>query len=102
MVCPDLAIITTIAPVHMEHFDSEEQIAEAKAEIFEGVKAGGAVILNRDNQWFEYLAAKAETKKLQVYSFGEHKEADMRLTNCLEAANGFSCAGKAGRRRGRF
>ncbi len=89
MVKPDIAIITTIAPVHIEHFDNGiEGIVDAKAEIFEGVAEGGVAILNRDSDHFDTLKEKAESKKLQVYSFGEHVEADARMLNCLEAANG--------------
>lgn len=87
-VRPDIAIITTVAPVHIENFDSEKDIADAKAEIFDGMKAGGTAILNRDNQWFEHLAARAEQQGLTVLSFGEHADATARLMDCLEAANG--------------
>ncbi len=87
-VRPDIVIITTIASVHGEHFESEEQIAEAKAEIFDGMAPGGCVILNRDNEWFSFLKEKAVARELDVYSFGEHEDADVRLANCLEAANG--------------
>lgn len=89
MVKPDVAIITTIAPVHIEHFeDGIDGIINAKAEIFDGVVDGGAVVLNRDIESFETLKSKAESKGLKVYSFGEHKEAGAKIINCLEAANG--------------
>ncbi|MBC7312624.1 MAG: UDP-N-acetylmuramoylalanyl-D-glutamyl-2, 6-diaminopimelate--D-alanyl-D-alanine ligase, partial [Rhizobium sp.] len=55
MVRPDVAIITTIAPAHLGNFSGIEEIAAAKAEIFEGVVPGGDVILNRDNSQFEFL-----------------------------------------------
>ena len=38
MVRPDVAVITTIEPVHIEFFDSVEAIADAKAEIFAGME----------------------------------------------------------------
>lgn len=89
MVKPDIAIITTIAPVHIGNFDNGiDGIIDAKAEIFDGVIEGGAVVLNHDIDAFDRLKEKAEEKSLQVYSFGEHLEADSRLVNCLEAANG--------------
>ena len=89
MVKPDIAVITTIAPVHIEAFDNGiDGIIDAKAEIFEGVVEGGAAILNHDNHAFEILKSKAEEKDLKVYSFGEHQEADAKIINCLEAANG--------------
>jgi len=88
MVHPDIAIITTIAPVHMAHFESVQQIADAKAEVFDGMNHNSAAILNRDNEWFAHLKASAETKGVKVYGFGEHEEADARLVDCMEAANG--------------
>ena len=89
MVKPDISIITTIAPVHVGNFENGiEGIAAAKAEILDGMKAGGKIILNRDNEWFEYLQNAAVKKGIEVYSFGEAKEADARLDNIIEAANG--------------
>src|SRR5262245_18850272 len=49
LVRPHVAIITTIAPVHLEFFDSLDAIADAKAEIFAGIERGGAAVINRDN-----------------------------------------------------
>jgi UDP-N-acetylmuramoyl-tripeptide--D-alanyl-D-alanine ligase len=46
---PDVATITRIAPVHLEFFPSVDAIAEAKAEILEGLRAGGAAVLNGDD-----------------------------------------------------
>jgi len=87
-VKPHIAIITTIAPVHMEHFESLEKIADAKAEIFEGMDHNGIAILNRDNDYYAHLKAKAENKGVKVLSFGEHEDSDSYLADCLEAVNG--------------
>jgi UDP-N-acetylmuramoyl-tripeptide--D-alanyl-D-alanine ligase len=46
---PDVAVITRVAPVHLEFFPSVDAIAEAKAEILEGVRPGGAAVLNADD-----------------------------------------------------
>jgi len=69
-------VITTIAPTHLGFFRSVAAIADAKAEIFEGLEPGGAAILNRDNRYFARLAAKAGPS---IVSFGEHRKADARL-----------------------
>lgn len=88
-VKPDIAIITTVQGVHAENFDNGmEGIADAKAEIFDGLKPGGAAILNRDNEWFDHLKAKAEACGAKVVSFGESDDADAKIVECLEAANG--------------
>jgi len=90
MVRPHVAIITTIAPVHTEHFpDGLHGIAKAKAEIFSGMDAHGIAILNRDNPEFELIANEAKRQGIQkIFSFGTHKDADARLIECLVANNG--------------
>jgi len=76
---PHVAIITTVEPVHLEFFGSVEAIADAKAEIFCGLEAGGAAVVNRDNPHFERLAAAARSAGARIVSFGEHAMADARL-----------------------
>lgn len=89
MVRPEIAIITAIAPVHIEAFeDGIDGIIKAKAEIFDGMEEGGDVILNHDQESYSILKQMAEQKGLVVHSFGEHEDADSRMVNCLEAANG--------------
>jgi UDP-N-acetylmuramoyl-tripeptide--D-alanyl-D-alanine ligase len=80
MVRPQVAIITTVEPVHLEFFAGIEAIADAKAEIFEGLQPGGAVVLNRDNSQFARLRRRA--KKLgisRIVSFGADNKSDARL-----------------------
>jgi UDP-N-acetylmuramoyl-tripeptide--D-alanyl-D-alanine ligase len=80
LVRPHVAVITTVEPVHLEFFAGIEAIADAKAEIFEGLEPGGAVVLNRDNPHFARLQRRA--KKLgisRIVSFGAHKKSDARL-----------------------
>jgi UDP-N-acetylmuramoyl-tripeptide--D-alanyl-D-alanine ligase len=77
---PHMAIITTVEPVHLEFFASLEAIADAKAEIFRGLEAGGAAVINRDNPQFERLRRHAQDAGVdRVVSFGEHVQADARL-----------------------
>lgn len=79
LVRPHIAIITTVAPVHLGFFDSVEGIADAKAEIFEGLEPGGAAVLNRDNVHFERLAAAARRQGAEIIPFGEDERAKVRL-----------------------
>ncbi|MGH1349272.1 MAG: UDP-N-acetylmuramoylalanyl-D-glutamyl-2,6-diaminopimelate--D-alanyl-D-alanine ligase [Methyloligellaceae bacterium] len=78
---PHIAIITTVEPVHIEFFKSVEEIAAAKAEIFDGLEAGGIAILNRDNPHFEFLKGRAAEIGARVVPFGEHEEAEARILN---------------------
>ncbi|HMB48298.1 MAG TPA: UDP-N-acetylmuramoylalanyl-D-glutamyl-2,6-diaminopimelate--D-alanyl-D-alanine ligase [Afifellaceae bacterium] len=80
MVRPHIAIVTNVEKVHIEFFDGVEGIAEAKAEIFEGLEPEGMAILNRDNVWFDLLSERAGEAGAQVLSFGIHEDADIRMT----------------------
>ena len=80
MVRPHVAIITTVEPVHLEFFAGIEAIADAKAEIFEGVEPGGAVVLNRDNSQFAHLQRRARKLGIsRIVSFGTDAKSDARL-----------------------
>jgi UDP-N-acetylmuramoyl-tripeptide--D-alanyl-D-alanine ligase len=59
MVRPHVAVITTIAPAHLEFFGNEAAIADAKSEIFEGLEPGGAALIPADNPHAGRLAARA-------------------------------------------
>ena len=91
MVRPHVAVITTVQPVHLEFFDSVEQIAKAKAEIFEGLEPGGVAILNRDNRQFDLLKFLASTAGVgQIHTFGESPEADSHLEKMVAFPGGSS------------
>ena len=80
LVRPHVAIVTAIAPVHLEYFGSLKKIADAKAEIFSGLELGGAAVLNRDNRQFMQLAkAAAAAGAARIVSFGANAKADARL-----------------------
>ena len=80
LVRPHVAIITTIAPVHLEFLGSLAKIANAKAEIFFGVEPGGAAVLNRDIAQFAQLKRRAKEAGIaRIVSFGEHAAADARV-----------------------
>ena len=84
LVRPDIAIITTVAPVHLEYFASVDAIADAKAEIFEGLVEGGIAILNRDNAQFNRLTDRARDARVsRLVTFGEEAGADARLIKCV-------------------
>jgi UDP-N-acetylmuramoyl-tripeptide--D-alanyl-D-alanine ligase len=84
LVRPHIALITTIAPVHLEYLGSLAKIADAKAEIFFGVVPGGSAILNRDIAQFTQLKRRAkEAGVARIVSFGEHAAADAHLIKCV-------------------
>lgn len=84
MIRPHVAVITTVAPVHLGHFSSVEEIADAKAEILTGVVPGGTAVLNRNNPHYERLAAAAKAAGIDhIVTFGEHEKADARLLKAV-------------------
>jgi len=56
---PDVAALLLVAPAHLQYFPSVDAIAEAKAEILEGLKPGGAFVANADDARVERIAARA-------------------------------------------
>ncbi|MGB2931780.1 MAG: UDP-N-acetylmuramoylalanyl-D-glutamyl-2,6-diaminopimelate--D-alanyl-D-alanine ligase [Methyloceanibacter sp.] len=78
LIRPHIAIITVVAPVHLGFFRSVEAIADAKAEILEGLEPGGVAILNRDSPYFERLRRHALQQKAKIVGFGETAGADAR------------------------
>jgi UDP-N-acetylmuramoyl-tripeptide--D-alanyl-D-alanine ligase len=80
---PHVALVTTIEVAHLGFFASLEAIADAKAEIFDGVEAGGAAVLNRDNPFYARLAKAARKRGItRIIDFGEHAQATIRLLDC--------------------
>jgi UDP-N-acetylmuramoyl-tripeptide--D-alanyl-D-alanine ligase len=89
MARPHAAIVTTIEPVHLEFFPSVAAIADAKAEIFEGVEPGGTAIVNIDNAQGARLVAHAQASRVgRVVTIGTESEADFRLVSVLEDERG--------------
>ncbi|UXN05572.1 UDP-N-acetylmuramoyl-tripeptide--D-alanyl-D-alanine ligase [Bartonella sp. HY761] len=80
LVKPHIALITRIGAAHMGYFSSLEAIADAKAEIFEGIIQGGNALINIDDDLGAYLVDKAkQTGISSILSFGENKKADYQL-----------------------
>ncbi len=89
-VRPHVAVVTTIAPAHIENLGSEEAIADAKAEIFGGLVHGGTAVIPADSPHFERLRAAALAAGAKVVSFGRSADADVRLLDAIPSANGGS------------
>lgn len=79
-VRPHVAIVTMVAPVHLEHFPSVGAIADAKGEIFSGLEAGGVAVINGDLEWSERLAGHARlSKAARLVQYGRREGCDIRL-----------------------
>lgn len=88
IVRPQIAIITTIAPAHIEFFKDESGIADAKAEIFEGLTEGGTAILPADNVHYPRLRAAAEKYAGRILTFGFSPDADVRVLSHIASPCG--------------
>jgi len=89
-VRPQVALITTIAPAHIENLGSMEAIADAKAEIFAGLEPGGTAVIPTDTPYFKRLRDHALRAGAKVISFGSAEHADVRLLDAIPSANGGS------------
>jgi UDP-N-acetylmuramoyl-tripeptide--D-alanyl-D-alanine ligase len=77
-----VALITTIAPAHLEYFGTVEAIADAKGEIFESVEPGGAAIIPADNPQYDRLRAHAlHAGVKRILTFGTRSNVDARLVS---------------------
>lgn len=85
-VRPHVALITTIAPAHLEFFGSCEAIADAKSEIFEAIVPGGTAILPSDSPYFGRLAARAKQAGVfNVLTFGEKAGSDAQMLSVSQS-----------------
>ena len=75
----DVALITTVAPAHLEAFENLDGIAHEKAAILDGLVAGGTAVLPADLPVTPILLAKAAAVGAQVITFGAAADADWRL-----------------------
>lgn len=87
---PHVALITTIAPAHIENLGSLEAIADEKSQIFTGLVPGGVAIIPTDSEWAERMVAHARACGAKVVTFGRAKSADVRLLDAIPAAGGGS------------
>lgn len=80
LVRPQVALITRIAPAHLEHLGSIEAIADAKAEIYEGLAPDGVAIYPADDPQAERLARHAgHSGAAFMLDFGTAKGAAVRI-----------------------
>jgi UDP-N-acetylmuramoyl-tripeptide--D-alanyl-D-alanine ligase len=78
-VNPHVALITTIAPAHIEALGSLEEIAEEKADIYAGLTADGVAIVPYDAPQAPLLVTRAEERARTVIRFGRDAACEARL-----------------------
>lgn len=80
LVQPHVAMITTVAPVHLENLGSLDAIAAAKAEIFDGLLGGGTAVIHGDIEHSTFLkdrASAAGASKVMIFGHGAGGDAEL-------------------------
>ena len=75
---PEIGVVTNVAPVHLEFFESVAGIARAKYELIEALPAGGTAVLNADD---EYVSQFGRDFRGKVVLYGLRASADVRAEN---------------------
>ena len=75
---PEIGVVTCVAPVHLEFFNSVAEIARAKYELIESLPAGATAVLNADD---EYVSQFGRDFHGKVITFGMRASADVRAEN---------------------
>ncbi|VAW86422.1 UDP-N-acetylmuramoyl-tripeptide--D-alanyl-D-alanine ligase [hydrothermal vent metagenome] len=79
LACPDVAIVTNVSDAHLEGFGSRDNIAQAKSEIFLGLREHGVAVINADDQYVDVFKKKAAAYKTLTFGFAPN--ANIRATN---------------------
>lgn len=87
---PNAAVYTNVRPVHLENFSSLADIAEAKAELMEGLEPGALVIANADDPEVMRIVERraAERADLNIVTYGLKQPADVSASSVTPLANG--------------
>jgi len=85
---PDVAVITMVAPVHLEFFASVDEIADAKAEILTGLRPGGLAVLNGDDPRVRRIGERHLSAGGQVAWFGRDRSYEVSAENWRGTVHG--------------
>ena len=89
LVRPHVALVTAIAPAHIENLGSMEAIADAKAEIYEGLEPEGTAIMPNDTPHRDRLLRAARRHAESIVTFGSG-DADVHAKHAVTADGGGS------------
>ncbi|MCL6683352.1 UDP-N-acetylmuramoyl-tripeptide--D-alanyl-D-alanine ligase [Sphingomonas alba] len=88
LVRPHVAVVTSIAPAHIENLGSIESIADAKGEIFQGLEPGGTAIIPEDSRQRDRLVRAARDHAERVVTFGLSQDADVTALHAVRSDAG--------------
>lgn len=86
---PDVVLVNNVMPAHLEGFGSIEGVADAKGEIYQGVREGGTCVVNLDerfaSQWLDEIAHKT----VVTYSLNR-QDVSVYATDIMPSGEGVS------------
>jgi len=88
LVRPQVAIVTAIAPAHIENLGSIEAIADAKGEIFSGLEPDGTAIIPEDIRQRDRLVRAARDHAGRIVTFGLSQDADVTALHAVRSEEG--------------
>jgi UDP-N-acetylmuramoyl-tripeptide--D-alanyl-D-alanine ligase len=92
---PHVALVTTVAAVHLAAFRDLRGIAREKAAVFQGLEPGGAAVINRDISSYPLLLAAARRAGARPVRFGSRGRPEFRLDEACVTEAGTSVAARA-------
>tara|TARA_B100000780_G_scaffold275663_1_gene242723 strand:+ start:57 stop:2903 length:2847 start_codon:yes stop_codon:yes gene_type:complete len=81
---PDVGVITNISYAHAKNFKNIKEIALAKSEIIKNIKNGGSLVLNADDQFYNFHKKIAKKRKIKIYSFSLKKKSSEIYLNSIK------------------
>ena len=84
IIKPNIGVITNISYAHAKNFKNIKQIAQAKSEIIKNIKNGGSIVLNADDQFYNFHKKQAQKIGLRIYSFSINKKSSHIYLNYIK------------------
>ena len=82
LIKPNLGLVTNISYAHIKNFNNLDEIARAKAEIINNIIAGGTLVINKDDSYFNYFLQIAKKHQLKIITFSKkNKNANVIFLN---------------------
>jgi UDP-N-acetylmuramoyl-tripeptide--D-alanyl-D-alanine ligase len=88
LAAPDVAVVTTVAPVHLAAFRDIGGIAREKASVFRGLRPGGVAVMHRDVPTYPVLLGAARRAGARPVRFGATGRPEFRLVEAQVGACG--------------
>ncbi len=90
IIRPNFGVITNISYAHIKNFKNLSEIAKAKSEIINNIVKDGKIILNKDDNYFNFLKKIALKKNISVISFSKkNSSADIYIKKIVSNKKNF-------------